>query len=177
MKRVLFVSYFFYPDNAIGAVRSTKILKYLSKSHNFSCDVLTIENDAIKDYFDANQVYYTNKFVIKTKSKNLGKISIQKKQNFSEFKKNSIKLKNIKSKLRKIKNFLNQYIIFYKSKKTIKKMDIMCYDAIFSTYGPSVNHLIGRFVKKLHKNIIWIADFRDPVYVPQISLKILKNYE
>lgn len=43
------------------------------------------------------------------------------------------------------------------------KVDFSSFDVVISTYGPSWPHRLARVVKERFPDILWIADFRDPV--------------
>ena len=46
--KILFISYYFQPDNVIGALRATKLVKFLTRDFNCVCDVITVENETKK---------------------------------------------------------------------------------------------------------------------------------
>ena len=119
MKKILFISYYFYPDNVIGSIKPTKLLKYLSKEFGCNCDILTFKNHTKKNENDRIESFYTNKFVVpifKNKKNNE-----EKQKNNIEYGKKKNKKKNyfiikIRKTARNILNLLYEYKLFFKSK-------------------------------------------------------------
>lgn len=172
MKNILIISELFAPQNRIGAIRPTKICKFL-KREGYFVDVVTsgdyIENhdEYINRDEHPNNIYYIshsakfggeNKKNIKIDNKNFKKKSVgsikksRAKQVLSIYKRQILSL--IKS--------INYYINFKRYIK-LKKIDINKYDVVLSTYGPTSSNLCGLFLKRKYKKIKWIADFRDPM--------------
>lgn len=172
MKKVLLVSYLFYPDNAIGAIRPTLLSKFLHEE-GYKIEILTANNFISKNknetrifnsefsyhFVNHSKFFISLKKFLLSKSNKVNKVDdqvlkVQKsffKKNFSNFKSYFIDfLMNL--------DFFLQFKIYY-SKKFFFKSD---FDCIFSTYGPLGSHLIGLFLKK-KLDSFWIADFRDPM--------------
>lgn len=188
-KKILFVSYFFSPDNSIGAYRPTKMLKYLVKNHHYQADLLTVNNLTPKDDEDKIDNFVSNKYVVNFyKKKRTSTYSTFVDENtenrkklvkvkFFEYAKKFKPLRQTIIFTKQIKYFLNQYRIYFRSKKILKGMDLKTYDYVFSTFSPICTHLIGKYIKRQNKDIVWIADFRDPVFNSFFSNKIFTQYE
>ena len=74
-------------------------------------------------------------------------------------------------------NMADQFLYIKKALK--KKNYIQRYDVVISTYGPISSHFIARKLKMRQPHILWIADFRDPVYqtnVPKSFASFMKNH-
>lgn len=176
MNKILIISDYFAPDNEIGAIRLTKISKYLSLS-GFSVDVLKRGFSTRKeDILLKNDLKYINKIFEVNNSgffrvlyKKLYTQNIDNRYNENEKKKTIIKSLKKVFILRQVKLFIFYVIGFlidinYKNNAVKKtKINFTAYDLFLSSYGPLSNHSIGLFLKKKFKNVLWIADFRDPI--------------
>jgi hypothetical protein len=185
MKKILFISYHFYPDNAISAVRPTKFIKYLSINHNVSCDIITVHNNSKKDSFNNNEVFYNKIYYIKTNKKfiykkknNSSSLNIKRttESTFPIFVIHKI-IRKVKRKLRPIISLFNQYLLFSRGIKIIRNIDLNSYYGVFSSYGPEFTHLLARYCKKRNSKLVWIADFRDSVFNPIFSFFPLNLYQ
>lgn len=205
MKNILIICSIFAPENRIGAIRPTKIGKYLKKIGNYYITVLTEDKEILhKDelleqdlvYFDdvirikQSKLLIILNFVIKTFFKRRHKkkedIEIINPYNRKPSKSNKIK-SDLKSKImRKIKKhsslyfyFLNDIInsldFFFNAKSYLKSSNKE-FDVIFSTYGPFSSHWIGRYAKNLLPNAVWICDYRDSVYSEDSTPFGFKNF-
>lgn len=174
-KKILFIAYSFYPDNAIEAVRPTKLVKYLKKNRNCSCDVVTVETDYPKQKFSNDDIYYDNIYKVNVNNKTLEDQSKNDNKINRETKKKYYRM--LPKFVREILMMFLNYMYYFKAKKILRKIDLSKYDAVFSTYGPEFSHLTASYVKKKNKDIIWIADFRDPVYNPLFHSRLLKKYK
>lgn len=157
--KVLLISHLFSPNNAIGAVRPTKITKRLI-ADGYEVDVFTYgytDNDSLYD-----EINVTNKYVINDKK--------------VEFKKNT-KVAGEPQQMAGFIYMLKRHYVTYLSQKrgevflnAFKKAydEILCknnYDVVFTTFGPLCCIEAGFYVKKKNPEIKWICDFRDPVLV------------
>ncbi len=156
--RILLISYLFSPNNAIGAIRPTKIAKRLIVD-GYEVDVFTY---GYTDNDSGEELKVTNKYLV-----NNTRIEINK---------------DIKAtaKLPKTSGFvymLKRHYFTYLSQKRGKKFldafkkffdEVLSkkdYDVVFTTYGPLCCIEAGFYVKKKKPEIKWICDFRDPVLV------------
>lgn len=169
------------PQIAIAAVRPTKLAKFLFKS-NHNVDLLTTSEN-----IDAAHLrnVYTMPAQTTFLRKNLDKV-LEKRRNNSTYsseqsiigKKNKIKT-IIKKCLYKVITYLSfiaelgcsQKQFKYFKKNIERCIDFNQYDVVFSTFSPLFTHYIARRIKKRKKELIWVADFRDPLLgaaVPRI---------
>ncbi len=168
MKKVLLISEWFYPSNNVGAVRPTKIAKYLTEL-GYEVDVIT------KFYVDAennsnifHKIYSWNKAPFAENSEALTPEKTKKNHSYVYKKLYSVyyALKTIssaRSKVKKLKLLLNE------------KLNGKKYDAVISSFGPLASLLCGMYYKKTHLGTKWICDFRDPVVVDVVP-KIFHPY-
>lgn len=180
MKKVLVISYFFGPANKIGAVRWTKISKYL-QNENYDVKVITSVNKNLlfledeylidpllnTDCSNLDILEIQHSVFYKKLSMYLRKIfSSKMKDNGNLSKKNNEK-KTIKKRILHYGVFflslLQDYDFYIQVKRNIKKKEICVpkNTVLITTYGPLSNHIIGLKLRKIFK--MWIADFRDPI--------------
>lgn len=184
--KVILVSYYFAPANIIGAVRFTKLAKYLSKSNSVT-SYCSIENKWL--FLESN--IGTDKIL----SKDIHVLDVVNISH-SSFYKRFAKLVKIKINSTSasgnsqaagfFENFIS--ILYYFLKKNVMmvlsllqdidfvvrtycckrfKSDLITADVIVTTYGPYSPHLIGLCCKIFKRSKIrWVADFRDPIYQP-----------
>lgn len=168
MKKILIISDLFYPSNQIGALRPTKIAKFL-KEKGYEVDVFTRYsteyNEKIMeicnkiDGFEKRTigVDHTNK-KNNTKRKN-GRIVLEIKLLYRQF-----------LLMKKCKSMLDAYKALLKSDENYKR-----YDIVFSTFGPISSLWCGRIHKNYYPTVKWICDFRDPIAV-EFTPKLLWPY-
>jgi len=178
MKKILIITPYFSPENAIAAVRPTKFVKYLAQE-GYEVTVLsripeiqTIDTLLQADERYAKKIYrvqngksfirlyefiYRRPFACQTK--NLVETSHSDHQSLSGV---FVLLKRLFAKrLYKYTFLLENYDFYRQARKWLKTTQP--FDVVFSTYGPFSSHLIGLFLKKKGKAKRWIADFRDQV--------------
>lgn len=174
--KILFISYYFQPDNVIGALRATKLVKFLTRDFNCVCDVITVENET-KKLKEREEVFAASILTIKEdkhKLQNNGSSQANKITTTMEKKQKPSKFRYVGFS---IKHVIKQHQLLKRAKKQIKHIDFTKYDAVFSTFGPEFNHLLANFIKKKNNNLTWIADFRDPVYNLLYTPKLLSRYK
>lgn len=158
MKKVLLVSYYFAPNNAIGAVRPTKIANRLSEM-GYEVDVFTYgysSNDSFHENVKASMVYRINDekkeqkpYVSGGPQKVSNKLIMCVKKHVRAY--NAHKL---------YKSFFKQFVEVYE-----KELHKNGYDAVFTTFGPICALQTGLYIKSKYPEINWICDFRDPAVV------------
>jgi glycosyltransferase involved in cell wall biosynthesis len=175
-KKILFISTAFSPENAVGAIRTTKLVKYLVRSgyevtvisaelHNSSKidnSLESIELEKIKR-ITVPQSKLFNKFFLNKRNQ------IIKENSASELmsaKNNSIKSR-IKSQIYIYIQFM--YSIFrnldWSSNVMIQlkhNVDFASFDCIISSYPSLGSHWTSMKISRRY-NIKWIAEFRDPL--------------
>jgi hypothetical protein len=179
MKTVLIVSYLFPPVNTIGAVRIGKLAKYLPEFGWTPVILTSITTDSMPQSLPveipSSQVIRTLSYSIYSKivgeSSEICRNSLRTPSSSNT---NTIlKLRVILvSLLRSIKfiyslPLIDRLISFQFGWKTkaikagnnyIEKNKI---DALFSSFGPSVSHIVASNIQRKAK-IPWIAEYRDP---------------
>lgn len=157
-KRILIVSYYFSPNNVIGAIRPTKIAEKLSdKGHLVDVFTYGYTNN---DGYETSKQNYTRYCI--DNSRKAQKINATIKT----YKKRPFLIQQIRSHgstyrlHRQYKYFVKSFIRLYETKLCQNN-----YDAIFTSFGPICALQAGLYVKKQNPLINWICDFRDPAVV------------
>ncbi len=177
MKRLLVIATAFAPENAIGAVRTTKLVKYfvrmdwnitvispklsedIKKDNSLICDEL----DEVKKINIPYGRFFSN-YIYKKRNKVVGNNSA------SSFIKSTghSRLSKVKAYLTKRTLFIYTLIRNFSWKRQVKKyidenFKENEFDYIFSSYPSVSSHLAAKYAlkKKIAKK--WIADFRDPM--------------
>ncbi|MBE6680320.1 MAG: glycosyltransferase family 4 protein [Ruminococcaceae bacterium] len=169
MTRLLILCRYFPPENKIGSVRPSKIAKYLAKSNEYKITVIT----AVPYGVDA-PLYEVTQDGIEVYRVDSGKIA-----SLLHFKKSgqgaavassignsqkvSLKHKLI-GKVFAMRMELEKKSQLQNAKKLLRRMHGN-FDVMFSTYNTEFGHLLGLWYKKHNKDIKWIADFRDSVWL------------
>lgn len=154
MKKILFFGYYFYPSNEIGAVRISELATRFAKKYKVTVVLKSkVDNLPVIDNLDYIFVYDFN--------------NDNSKKNYLKRNKFKLKIPVIRNFFHHIKNIRNSYDYLKCFKNKYSKIPFN-YDIVISSYGPLCNHLCGEFVKKCNKNIIFLADFRDPMNVPLV---------
>jgi len=154
-KKILLISYYFSPNNVIGAIRPTKIAERLSETGHH-VDVFTY-GYTNNDGYTTGQPAYT-RYCMDDSEK------LQKKNpNSWIFKRQSSIIQQLKKHIwtynahQKYRRFLKHFIHLYDTQLCKNN-----YDAVFTTFGPICSLQAGLYVKKKNPHINWICDFRDP---------------
>jgi hypothetical protein len=184
LKRILYICTAFYPENAIGSIRNTKIVKYLAKQ---GYDVTVISPDLDKNvkldktlYFEELEkithvgIPYSNIFIKlflskkneiqNTKKAHLDdKISIYNKR-ITEYV--YLFAQEVYTLIRNI-DWKSQVIKYLKSNPNVKG-----FDYVISGYPSLSSHLLGEFVMKKKISQKWVCDFRDPIAYESLNSKL-----
>ena len=185
MKRILFIAYYYWPDTSIGAVRPTKIVKYLTKM-GYTVDVLTHfrPGETYSDQYAANVFQLEEGESCFSEFVNgLRKTPIYQALRKADLKKNEEAVKAgaeatgendvayvyKESFLRHLSNSIlgdqgNMRDRSYYKKGRKKLQDLLQeeYDGVISTFAPMSSHMLALEYKKRHPACVWISDFRDP---------------
>ncbi len=185
MKKILIISEYFAPTQAIASNRWSKIAYYLKQQHDVSIDVLTIRRNyshkesimgySLKDDLLKKETKSINKFYVIDYNKfivflvllvDLIKRHVFKVDNTNKLNESVLPItsRNRKYKILKFRDYLEMILLnisnYYGGVKCIKN-HVNEYDVVISTYGPYWPNLVGNYIKKRNKKIKWIADFRD----------------
>jgi glycosyltransferase involved in cell wall biosynthesis len=175
-KKVLIISYYFAPENKMGAIRFTKISKYLVRE-GYDVEVICYSNITKKDTIGEEDIKQIDKIhkindspIYNLLKKRRGKMlqEIKTRGDLVEVNHHRIK-KCITTILKTIDKFF--FTIIYdisfanQAKKYIKKNYHLFKDinVVITTYNYASSHMLGVWLKRNLKNIKWIADFRDPM--------------
>lgn len=175
--KILIVSEYIAPLQAIASIRWTKIAKYLKISHsNIHITVLTNEkifdgNNQRKDLMLEKDMCFFDEYWQLSKSNMLKKYEAIKKKNSSSVSAIQMEIQQCSSKgslvqILKKEGLLGvrdikEKILFSQAKQFLKGRQFD-FDVVISTYGPAWPHLVAERLKKKYPSIFWIADFRDP---------------
>lgn len=165
MKRILIISELFYPKNAIGALRPTKIRKYLTEK-GYTVDVIT-KSFAEKDSFENGRIWRIDA----VKETNVSKSAPTFHHTNNSFIKGLKRFKRIIISLKSGKRYYRDVMRFIDT----HPVPISEYDAVFTTFGPVSSVLIGLELKRRYPKTKWLCDFRDPMVVEEVSV-FLKPY-
>jgi glycosyltransferase involved in cell wall biosynthesis len=181
-KRILIVSQCFAPQNKIGAVRPTKLTKYLLRMGyevTVLCgkDLLSVCDPLLaRDLSQMTDVHFVREHSMLRWWKEREKPSASSGK--------PVKQKAGAEKARPLLNALYLYLAdradaaFARACiREVKRMGRQ-YDVVLSTYGPLSVHTIACKIKRLGLASKWIADFRDEVATPFTWQKLrLKRYD
>lgn len=186
--RVLLITQYYAPVNAVASIRWTKLVKYLSRDYGYDVDVVTneknyegrrphlfqakydvtLEGDAsfsrsiteIKTPFCASLCNTTWWLARKAKFL-LAPIAkrLRSGKSSSDNGENSLASPLSASSLG-LADLWDRAMCHARLPRSI---DIRSYDVLISSFGPKWVHALAREVKRLNPGIVWIADYRDYV--------------
>lgn len=181
-RSVLVISYLFAPSNEIGAVRPTKIAKYLARK-GFEVSVICADGKCIEDNNMKADMQHLKKItrighssfyhqLMKCRSRILERpqhsgnnpdmpSGIMQKSKFKKW---------LSVMIRQSFDMVAAYDFYFRSKKVLRNMDMNQFNYMFSTFGPLGSHLVGKYVRHRNKQIRWIADFRDPMDITTVHV-------
>lgn len=194
--KILIISEYIAPVGSIGAVRWTKISKYLSKNCKCTVDVLTNQksydqknnNLTVYEYDDklASDIGVFNRIFeipepllsrIVNRLYNIFKIKQKNKKhkvehgNYFQGKSSTVEKKD-SYLMRDIWNLYRKLKDYPRISQGMSMyIDWESYDAIISSYGPKWVHLLAEKIKKKHPSITWIADYRDSLVFSEYTNK------
>ena len=173
--KVLIISPYFAPENSTASVRFTKITKYLQQM-GYDVTVicsqmeaeLRVDNTLEEDLPQIDKVIrirYPELLYYKVKSKvgleGQKKKGTEKAPDSKEPSKKQDKQPNPSSLNLLYNNYCN-HLLAQKIIRYIKAKNIE-FDTLITTYSPIAGHMVGQYFKKRNKDLVWIADFRDPL--------------
>jgi hypothetical protein len=178
MKSILIVSYFFAPQNAIGAVRPTKLAKYLTRM-GYDVTVLCGAGlSSMRDPLLARDLQELRDVNVVQEHSLLRWLKSRKQESSGDTAANSSattaapSASGGKDGLRSLRNAVYLWLHARSdaafTRACIRRLRGMRrhFDIVLSTYGPLSAHTIGGWVKRSGMADKWIADFRDEVTVP-----------
>lgn len=177
MKNILMITTGFAPQNRIGAIRTTKIAKYLVRS-GYSVTVITTDiqkNEKIDITLSSEEIQNTKIYRIPrgrlfTKTLFTIRNKMLKDKSTSTYleSKNNFYLSSIKQKLIKFALFVYTFLESNSWQREVMKVTNRefrdkDFDVIISSFPKLSSHQIALRLVKKKKSSIWIADFRDPI--------------
>lgn len=185
-KRVLLISYYFAPQNTIGAIRPTKMAKYLER---MGYEVTVVCGGGLDEKVDPTlkrdleqlQDVHLIKEWNPLRERAIKKAEARKAEAAKESSTTSAEAEastrpstgGLVTKLKQLlgKAIDNVYLYLMwlsdrdfcrRAKREVKKLD-QTYDCVLSSYATISTHEIGYYAKRTGKAKKWIADFRDEV--------------
>ena len=179
MTRLLVLCRYFPPENKIGSVRPSKIVKYLVGTGTYRITVITVMPYGIdtKPYEvteDGVEIYRVDSGWISSllHFKKQGK-GVSVSSAIGNAKKVGLKHRIIQL-LFKVRMQLEQKAQLKCAKKLLSEKQ-ESFDAVFSTYNTRFGHHLALWYKKRHPSTPWIADFRDSVWLTDSSPNWIKS--
>lgn len=192
MKKLLIVSYFFAPVAKIGAVRWTKLAKYLNETGKYDIDIITGDYECAEDKLLAADLDKVGNVIriphsdsrfslvgagssnVKTKNAQIkigfaGRIKMLLKKN--RFVLNAIQKDLTKRDYERSFDFYNQAIKHIEETGGLAK-----YNAVISSFGPLADTLIAIWIKDNYPSLPLIMDFRDAMNVESLRKPYKKIY-
>lgn len=196
MKKILIISYLFAPISVIGAIRWTKMAKYLTRM-GYEVDVITTSAKAPEDKMlvrdlqgipnviridhrkhKYDETVYFKDMQTAAAVKQAAKIG---KKPLSRRIKDAIwhcaPLKKITSIYVARQDYGRSKDFYNQAKKYIKNnLDMSSYSAAICTYGPASGTMLALWLKKNYPDLPLIMDFRDPMTNGNVSKFYAKKY-
>lgn len=174
--KILIITTCFAPENAIGAIRMVKLVKFLVHE-GYQITVISPELHSSSKIdrssecaelleitrYTVSQSNWFNKYLLKRRNDAISKdsasnlIKSQKQGVISKFKIVTVRLFHLIYTLIRNKDWSRQVTLF------ISDNDIRNYDFVFSSYPSLGAHWASRRFARQNKSTKWIVDFRDPV--------------
>lgn len=175
MKRVLLVSRYFAPENEIGAIRCTKLAKYLSRNHGWQVTVLAQEVDyevidplLERDSLEIAEIIRIPKGRLERWMGEKTARRMARRKPTMETANAPLPSPNTHSRLLQwVLDELNFIQVWLKSREYAHhawqkiKPRVKKFDAIISSYSPISEHLIAMRCKTCNPELVWVADYRD----------------
>lgn len=184
---ILIICQYFPPENKIGAVRPSKLAKYLNRYENTDVSVLTVEPieggslNLMDDYYGA-AVYRAavppfvkklNRF-LKRRTGTESASTISKDYSSTNKSRNG----GLTHQVRKLMFSARESVLdiaYYLGAKRILNSIGCKFDVVISTYNTEFGHKVGLWYKKRHPEIRWITDYRDPLCGSYSTVKQRKH--
>lgn len=183
MKKLLVISYLFAPISVIGAIRWTKMSKYLSRM-GYEVDVITTSAKApedallIRDSRDVSRIiridHKNHRYDHTVYYKDMQTAALLKEAAKTGKKPLSRRLKDAVWRCAPLKKVFSVYVggqdygrakdFAAQAQKYIKEnLNMADYSAAICTFGPASGTLLALWLKKNYPDLPLIMDFRDPM--------------
>jgi glycosyltransferase involved in cell wall biosynthesis len=172
---ILVICQYFPPENKIGAIRPSRIAKYLNRYEDVNVSVLTVvplsgcPAESADDYCGVRVFRAAPSSAIVRINRILKRGSAPEKAADSApvspgEKTGRVGLKQrIRGKLFRIREKLLDYSYYHRAIRILGKIDTS-FDALISTYNTEFGHKVALWYKKRHPEVRWITDYRDPLW-------------
>lgn len=184
MRKILVVSKFIAPTQAVASIRWTKLMKYLYRMGEYEIAVLTDEkkydgvggNTFHRDRILEKEMTVFSQYHVIPDSMALRKY-YSLKSRYSDYAmpatvppEVSVKRQTVYEIMHDCKDWMQyrQAVAYIKAHPEILECDIL-----ITSYGPLWTHLVGEWIKKRKSEICWIADYRDP-YFSEVTPTLVK---
>ena len=160
-KRILIVCELYYPLNTIGAIRPSKLARYL-QAEGYRVDVFTATELSRPEYHADAGYRIVSCFGVDTaeapekKPQRNSKIAVHKRGKL---------LTELAMTRRQWVQYCKSGVFLQQFRHAVASgnIDLANYDCIFTTFGPVGSVLIGLEAKRMRPELRWICDFRDPM--------------
>lgn len=181
--KVLIICSCFAPKNVIGAVRLTKIAKYLKRK---GCDITVvspelISTDLIDDSLECAEIKTIKRIVIPYSNLTTNLTRIYKHSQGKKTKETKSvgggQYSNI-SLARVLFSLYRDWEWSHAAINVCKKLD-SDYDIVLSSSPLVATHTVANYMRKRKKCSFWIADFRDPIVLESSSglIRVIQKYK
>ncbi len=169
---ILIICQYFPPENKIGAIRPSRVAKYLNRYEDVDVSVLTVVplsgcSDYLSEYSGVRvfraapspAIIRLNDLLKKGRPQvplTVGTGTAGGGSGHIGFK------QRLRAKLFEIREALLDYSYYFSALRLLKKSDSV-FDAVISTYNTKFGHKVALWYKKRHPEVRWIADYRDPL--------------
>ncbi len=181
-KRILIISYFFAPQNQMGAVRPTKLAKYLERMGHEVTVICgggidektdpTLRRD-LEQLRDVHQLMECNPL----RERAIRKAAHTAAAPAAAVQETDVEPSGIRKTIRQAVACAYNWVDWLSNRhfkwlglRELRKLQ-GTYDVVFSTYAPVSVHEVARDAKKRGLARKWIADFRDELHLPFSSQK------
>ena len=169
--RILVITTCFSPKNVIGAVRLSKIVKYLVRYRH----EVTVISPVLEDYDGYDMTLECDEFdkirrvtIPYSRITALATGSYKSKNKINNNTAANPTNQNLKAVLlRRLRQYFVQWRDYEWSRKVIQFLsgDNQTYDLVISSYPNLSSHIAAQFATKKKIAEYWLADFRDPMVV------------
>lgn len=170
--KILLISYYFAPNNAIASVRTTKIAKYLKRlGHEVEivCGPTFIVDPILKkDLESLSNVHVIHGSKLYERKQHEATYTKEDSEVRTIIQQNNRWLKNLlcrflRNNLTDYLSLFNSIIWFRNAKLAVSDANMKTCDVVISSFGPIGSLFLAEYFKKISKNSLWIIDYRDPI--------------
>lgn len=172
MKKVLIISKYIAPVQAIASIRWTKLAKYLRRSGGYELSVLTDEksfdgsggNALRRDALLEKDISAFTQYHVFPDGKMIRRYYMLKEK-YSDYAKEDGGTPEISKQKQALYELMHDWkdaLQFHGAIGYLKSHpELLNQDVIISSCGPLWTHLTGEWFKQNHPRVCWIADYRD----------------